>query len=261
MIWEPDAAAGPDGSLREEIVLSFPKPAGASRAALIANAATGLWGSYMIKRMVELYGRGSSAWLASLDRDPAAVKALHSWGESEGTYRLPVEVQEGATWHARGSLPGGGPLLAEDRAIPLDIHDATGDQMRIRLRPPAGFWAFNSFRIAYGIDAPKRVRHVAPQYARTVEGMDVLPSLKASDDRYYSMPYTTDRAEIRFAAPPEEAGLSRTLFLHSRGWYQLHLRNSAEPNLAAIEKLMTQPGASAQFAADRFAEWRQGIVR
>src|SRR5258705_7681723 len=44
-IWEPDAIAGPDGSLRQEVVLTFPKPEGAATANLIANAATGLWGS------------------------------------------------------------------------------------------------------------------------------------------------------------------------------------------------------------------------
>src|SRR5438093_2956210 len=36
------------------VVLTFPKPNGATTANLIANAATGLWGSYMIKKMVEL---------------------------------------------------------------------------------------------------------------------------------------------------------------------------------------------------------------
>ncbi len=87
---------------------------------------------------------------------------------------------------------------------------------RIPLQDVQRLW-INSFRIAYGIDVPQHVSRVVPQYARTVEGMDVLSSLRASDDRYYSMPYTTDRAEIRFAVPSEEAGMSRTLFLHSRG--------------------------------------------
>ena len=107
-IWEPDAVAAADGSLTQEVVLTFPKPDGAARANLIANAATGLWGSYMIKRMVELHGRDTANWLASLDGNPQAVQALHAWGERERTYRLPIEVEEADGWHVRGALPSGG---------------------------------------------------------------------------------------------------------------------------------------------------------
>ena len=146
-IWEPDTVAGPDGSLRQEVVLTFPKPEGATQVNLIANAATGLWGSYMIKKMVELHGRDTAAWLASLDKNPAGVQAIHAWGEREGTYRLPIEVEEASGWVVRGALPNGGPLLAEDRAIPLDISHVGGTELHIRLRPPVGYWAFNSFAL------------------------------------------------------------------------------------------------------------------
>ena len=134
-IWEPETVAGPDGNLRQEVLLTFPKPDGATQANLIANTATGWWGSYMIKKMVELYGRDTASWLASLDENPAAVQGLHAWGEREGTYRLPIEVEEPDGWQTRGTLPNGGPYLAEDRTIALDISHVTGKQLRIRLRP------------------------------------------------------------------------------------------------------------------------------
>src|SRR6185436_17128317 len=106
-IWEPDATADRAGNLLQEVILTFTKPEGVSQAHLIANVATGLWGSYMIKRMVELHGRDSAAWLASFDRDPTAVQAIHAWGAREGTYRLAVEVEEPTGWAARGTLPSG----------------------------------------------------------------------------------------------------------------------------------------------------------
>ena len=256
-IWEPDTVAGPNGSLRQEVVLTFPKPEGASQVNLIANAATGLWGSYMIKQMVELHGRDTAAWLASLDNNPAGVQAIHAWGEREGTYRLPIEVEEPTGWVVRGALPNGGPLLAEDRAIPMDISHVSGSQLRIRLRPPVGYWAFNSFAAAYGPGEAVDVSRVAANSARTSKGRDILQSLAASDDSYYAMPDMTDQAEITFAAPTKKAGQDRTVFLHSRGWYQLHLRNNGEPDLTTFNKILTVPGAAVQFAADRFTEWRK----
>ena len=260
-IWEPDAAAGPDGSLRQEVILTFPKPEGAKQANLIANAATGLWGSYMIKKMVELRGREAVSWLSSLDHAPASVAMLEAWGAREETYRLRVEVEEPTGWELRGTLPPGGPLLAEDRLIPLDVSRVQGTRLRIRLRPPVGFCALNSFAVAYGAGQEVGVHRIAAKSAMTWDNKDVLPDLTAADDRYYAMPYTTDRAEITFPAPPRKAGMQRTVFLHSRGWYQLHLGANGEPDDASFVKLISVPGAPVQFAADRFAEWRQSGVR
>jgi hypothetical protein len=256
-IWEPDAVAGPDGSLRQEVILSFPKPEGVKQANLLANAATGLWGSYMIKRMVELHGREAAGWLSSLDQDPASVAALEAWGAREETYRLRVEIEEPTGWELRGTMPPGGPLLAEDRWIPLDISHVPGTRLRIRLRPPVGFWALNSFAVAYGEGQELNIRRIAAKSAVTWEHKDVLADLAGVDDRYYPMPYTTDRAELTFPAPPRNPGMLRTVFLHSRGWYQLHLNSNGEPDNTTLMKLMSVPGAPVQFAVDRFAEWRQ----
>ena len=62
LIWEPPSVPDANGSLQGDIIMTFPKPPDATQVKLVANAATGLWGSYMIKKMVELRGRdvGSS---------------------------------------------------------------------------------------------------------------------------------------------------------------------------------------------------------
>ncbi len=258
-IWEPDAAASPDGSLTQEVILTFPKPEGASRANLIANAATGLWGSYMIKQMAELHGRDTETWLASLDGNPQATAALHAWGERERVYRLPIEVEEPGGWQLRGTLPSGGPLLAEDRAISLDISHVQGNQVRLRMRPPVGFWAFNSFALASGEGDTVVVQKLAARSAITAAGKNILADLAASDDRYYPMPDNIDRAEVIFPAPSAKPGLDRTIFLHTRGWYQLHLRDRSEPDLSTFNKLLAEPGAAVQFAATRFLEWSKKL--
>jgi len=61
--------------------------------------------------------REATNWLASLDANPAGARAVHAWAEREETYRLRVEVEEPTGWQVRGTLLGGGPLLAEDRVI------------------------------------------------------------------------------------------------------------------------------------------------
>ncbi len=255
-IWEPDAVPGPDGSLRQEVLLTFPKPAGTQQAHLVANAATGIWGSYMIKKTVELRGRDAQAWLTSLDKNPADALAVHAWAAREETYRMRIEVEEPTGWEVRGTLLGGGPLLAEDRVIPLDVSRVTGPEVHIRMRPPVGFWALNSFAIAYGPASAVAVTRVNPHAALTTAGKDVLPELSEADDSYYAMPDNKDRAELRFLAPPRTHGMLRTVFLHSRGWYQLHLSASGEPDATKLQQVMAERDGAVKFAVREFAAWK-----
>jgi hypothetical protein len=57
-------------------------------------------------------------------------------------------------------------------------------------------------------------------------------------------------------APARKQGEERTVFLHSRGYYKLHLSGTGEPDrnmLAAFDK---EPGSAAQFAADQYKNWQ-----
>jgi len=256
LIWEPEAVPDADGSLRREIVMSFARPHDASRANLVANVATGLWGSYMIKEMLALRGRELGAWYASIDGDPAAGQALRAWNLREELYALKVEVEEPTGWEVRGALIGGGPFIAEDRVLPLDLSRVRGDQLRIRIRPPAGFWALNSFAVDYGRDRELAVQKIAAVEARDTRGIDVLEALKTRDDDYYTMPETGDRGYVIFPAPASRPGTERTVFLHTRGYYRLHLTGEGEPDRATLRQIVEDPDGAARFAAARFARWQ-----
>jgi hypothetical protein len=256
LIWEPVAVAASDGAVRDEITVTFPKPENARHARLIVNAATGLWGSYMIKKMVELRGREAPAWLESLKPDSDELNALHAWIAREDIYRLNVDVEEPDGWHTRGSVPPGGPFIAEDRVVSIDTSHIQGDNVHIRLRPPLGFWALNSLAMDYDDDHEPAVTRIAPVYAKTDDGRDILADLMASDDRYYAMPSTGDRAEIHFKAPPEKPGLKRTIFLHTRGWYQLHLNTDREPDAQALDAIFNHADGAARFAIKEYATWK-----
>jgi len=255
-IWEPEAKPAADGSVREEVLLTFAKPEGAATANLVVNAATGLWGSFMIKRMTQLRGRTAPFWLASLESGPEQIELMKAWYTREELYRLKVDVEEPSGWATRGTIQGGGPLISEDRVVPLDISRVPGETLRIRLRPPVGFWALNSFAVSYESGSSPAPRVVKLRAARTSTGSDVLGALVANDAGYYSMPDTNETAELRFPAPPRKPGMARTVFLHSRGWYELHLGAQGEPDTKALDEIASVPDAAARRAAREFANWR-----
>jgi hypothetical protein len=81
-----------------------------------------------------------------------------------------------------------------------------GDQLHIRIRPPAGFWALNSFAVDYTPDRALSVQTIKPATARDLQGTDVLPELVAIDDRYVAMPNIGDTANLTFRCALSSCG-------------------------------------------------------
>jgi hypothetical protein len=249
LIWEP-----PPSEQRQEVVLTFPKPADAQQAKLVASATETVWAGEAAGRMLGLLGPQLPAWYEQIDGNPAARGELLGWMAREELFALKIEVEEPTGWQVRGMLPIAGPFVSDERVTPLDVSRVAGDKVRVRLRPPAGFWAFNSFAMSYGAEHPARVTKLEPVRARDAAGRDLLPALRAADGQYYEMQKQGEKAAVAFAAPPAAPGMERTLFLHSRGYYRMHIPESGEANIGTFQKILTEPGAGAAFSAKMYGE-------
>jgi hypothetical protein len=257
-IWEPLPLADSAGELRDEVVLTFPRPAGATRAKLVSRTGTALWGSHMIRAMLELRGTAVDDWYAHLDSVPAAADSIRAWAVREELYGLLLQVEEPGGWRVRGILPGSGPFLAAERVVPLDLSKVEGDSLRIRIRPPRGFWALNYFAIDYSADHPLAVETIAP---RSASDDAILAAVTAADTLYHAMPNTGDRAMLEFPAPPTPRGKERTIVLHSRGWYRLHLRPAGPPDTAMVRRVLEEPGAAVEYSTSQYRQWPMALRR
>lgn len=256
LIWEPETRPGKDGRLYNEVILTFPKPTEARRLKLVANVATGLWGSYMIKELLKLRGRDLEAYYEKVDSDPAQAELTHAWSLREQLYALELSVEEPDGWHVRGALLGGGPFIAEERVTVLDVSRVSGDEVKIKIRPPVGFWALNSFLAEYSEEGKVTVTSVKPASARDKSGRNILQEISKVDGDYYAMPVVGDRAWVSFPALPEQPGVQRTIFLHSRGYYRLHLEGAGEPDNRMLQEVREVPGAAVRMAARLFGQWK-----
>ncbi len=210
-IWEATPADSPNGRLRHEITMTFARPPGAQSARLFVHAGTGEWGMRMLSAIYELYGTGIDARMAALDGDPAEAQSIRDWSAREEVYELKIRVEEPSGWQVRGAIPGGG---MGGRVVPLDISRVTGDKLRIRLLPPAGFWAINSAAIDYSPDRPLSATRIAPASARSQGGRSVLRELRRADGAYYK----AERGESALRGPGWPGTLRRqTLCRVARG--------------------------------------------
>jgi hypothetical protein len=260
-IWEPEPETNPNASVRQDIRLTFPKPASAANAKLVVNGGTSLWGSYMIKAFSELRGSDIEDWYASMDDNPLNLAALRAWNEREELFMLKIDVEEANGWVQHGLLLGGGPFVLEDRIVNLDVSRAQGDRLNIRIRPPKGFWAFNSFGVDYSPNQPVQVQILHPIECRDSSGQDRLAQVAVADGAYYDMPNIGDRGYVNFKAPAEKPGLKRTVFLHTQGYYRIHVDGTGQADNETLTRIMTIPDAAARFSGLRFAAWQQAHGR
>jgi len=249
LIWEPTPA-----EQRQEVVLTFPKRAGAQQAKFVASATETLWAGAAAGHMLGLLGPQLPGWYEQIDGNPVARGELLTWMAREELFALKIEVEEPNGWQVRGTMPISGPFVSDERVAPLDVSHVVGDTVRVRVRPPSGFWAFNSFAMDYSVDLPARVTKLEPVRARDKAGRDLLPALRSADGQYYEMHEQGEEATVAFKAPPPAVGMERTLFLHSKGYYHMHIPESGQPDVAEFQKILTEPGAGAAFSAKIYAE-------
>ena len=191
-----------------------------------------------------------------MDNNPGDRSALRAWNEREELFMLKIDVEEPEGWVQRGLLLGGGPFVLEDRIVDLDVSRVKGTRLNVRMRPPKGFWAFNSFAVDYTPDQPVELQVVGPAECRDSGGRDLLQQIAAADASYYEMPDIGDRGYINFNAPPGKPGLKRTVFLHTRGYYRIHLDGTKPADNEMLTRITAISDAAARFSGSRFAAWQ-----
>ena len=134
---------------RHELTFTFPKPSNKTNAKLIANVGTSLWGSRMIREMLQLYGNYIDNYYEKIDEQGSEYKQMMNFIETEELYKLKYYTKNGNDWTFQGFINGGGPLVSETRVYDLDLSNIKGDSVTIKINPPFGFWTVDYLAIQY----------------------------------------------------------------------------------------------------------------
>jgi hypothetical protein len=245
-----------NGSSRHQLTFKFSKPRETKQAQLIVNAGTALWGSNMIRKMLQLRGNKVDEWYTKINNQGPELRELYQFMEREELYSLKINVRNGNEWVQKGIIPGGGPFITEDRIISIDLSDIEGDQLEIQLDPPKGFWALDYIAISYDAPDTLKTNEITPSKVMDSDGVNETESLLREDQAYYEMVKVGDWAKFHFVAPPVKNNLERTIFLKTTGYYEIQIDKTKPERTQLIRELIETPGLIVDYSLTEFLKWR-----
>jgi hypothetical protein len=240
---------------RHQIILEFPRPAGVKRANLVVNAGTALWGSKMMTEMLQLRGDRVDDWYRAIDTQGPELMELYHFMDREELYILKIHIKDGKQWVEQGFIPGGGPLVTEDRVIPLDLSEISGDKLVLRLEPPPGFWQIDYIAMDYGPTKQLVGYEIPLKAAVDHTGKEITHFLNQADGIYHQMPKVNDWFKAEFATPEKNSGMQRSIFLKATGYYEIRLDKSQPEQTELIHTLIATHGKIVDYSNKRYSDW------
>ena len=240
---------------RHEVVMKFPVPEGVKSANLIFHGGTALWGSNMVREMLQLRGDKLDDWYSSINSFGSEYTKLIHFTLREELYVLNLYAQDGRDWRHMNYLGGGGPLITENRIIPLDLSWLHGDTLTLKINPPQGFWQIDYIALEYENTILTYLTELAMVQAVDQDGNNITDEMLDQDNEYHIMQEVGDWFEVEFNAPVSVDGKNRTVFLKTDGFYELHIDKTIPEQTQLVGEIMEIPGKIQKYSQKRFVEW------
>lgn len=193
---------------------------------LILRAENTRWHDLVVGRFVADLGAGYETFLKLANE--ATRKEAADWRDRNGL-ALQIERFQDGGWRSCGSVPAAGTAAFRTLAVPVGKVDGE-TPVRLRISSGHGFWRIDSMSLAHLIDDRPVVQMVA---ASTVDGPRILAASTPPENRTkYRLSKVGDELDLRFPLPPAPQKMRRSLFLHTRGHYEIDALSTAPPAVA-----------------------------
>ena len=242
---------------RHELTFTFPKPNNKTKAKLIANIGTSLWGSRMIREMLQLYGSGVDDYYKKIDEQESDYNQMMKFIETEELYKLKYYTKNGDDWVFQGFINGGGPLISETRIYDLDLSNIKGDSVTIKINPPFGYWTVDYLAIQYDEYTNPKIEFMHLETAPNQDGIDIKETVRIKDNNYCIMPMVGDYLEATYKEGESNSDFKTTYYLKSSGYYEIHLNKSLPIQFLTLSKFVTDPGFIIKYSNERYREWEK----
>ena len=235
--------------LRDGLELTFSRPSTSDRLQLVIDAQNTHWANTMMQAMVSAYGSLTAKWYDTATSAAASApmaRAQHAEGF------LQVAVWDGSSWRPSGEIWEAGPEVAKRQVLPIDVRGIPGNTIRVRLESAPSFWQIDYVGLGPIVEVPVIARDLPTIAVTAPRVTDALERLSAKDNRFLDMERNdTVWVTVRETAGAPARGMVRSYLARTSGWYRIHGRDDAAPDMATLMSLADGPHAPARLAVIR----------
>jgi len=217
---------------KDAVYLAFARPANAKTGKLVLRAKNSFWLDYIMGQFFDLFGDKYAAWYRRQKGRDTGAKG--TWSLEQGI-PLSVYLKENGEWKFLDYFHVIGAVAEKDVVMECDLSRIEGEVVELKLECGYLFWEIDY--AAMDFSAPQQAGSRVVKLAAAVDhnGRDVAGKLNRDDRKYFKMPKIGDQALLTFPAPPQSPGTDRSVFLHSKGYYEVLRDPGGKASLAYLE--------------------------
>lgn len=226
------------------IELEFNKPIHSEKGKLFLTVKNSMWLDYVFGKFNEQFGTFYNQFQKKQQESP---KEKSTTWMNEQNIPLSVYLKSNNGWELVDKINTVGPMASRDIAIPIDLSDALGEKVVIKLETGFMFWEVDYAGLDFTEDLPLDINYINPDEAIDGNNTDVTKLLSTADQNYFVQSNIGDEVVVNFKVNESKPELSRTYFLKNRGYYNYIRNYDGEPNFQKL-KLFKESGAFTDFS-------------
>lgn len=242
-----------EDSSRNGVFLTFKKPQDAQTANLVLNVKNNLWVDQVLNEYFSKFGNKFDSWMEKQAKIPAEDRLQNI---RNGDLPLSVYLKKQGQWQKIEELNAVGPLALKEVLIPLNLSGIDSDEIELKLESGFMFWDLDYAAMDFTPASPSQlfITHLAPISALDTANQDQTSLLKAADQNYLIQKTVGESITIRYPLAPTMEGMTQSLFLQSRGYYELVRKFKGTPQVDELIQLKT-PGAFSEFSRKEYLKF------
>ncbi len=230
------------------IIMKFEKPDDATNGNLLLKGKNTLWFDFLFGEFISKFGSSYDAYMDKQKEMPGSER-LQKMLDSD--FPLSIYMKENGEWKMIDYLFTVGPLATREFVIPVDLSAHTGDAIEIKVETGFMFWELDYAAMDFTENTELDINYVKPFKAEGTGAQDWLTALEKTDENYMAQEKVGDVTQLIFKAPSTKKGQQQTVFLHTRGYYELIREFEGMPNIVELNQFKT-PGHFSDFSRSSY---------